>query len=132
MLFRFSAPVDPLAVRIDPYGTYDRDVSYWVGNVNPSIDLTGQLYGDLGGLGFLSRIDSNGTASSSPRDVSISNPFSVNALLFGAKYLGAGDGQDRFKITLVSAAVPVPSTLPLLGFGMLGLAWLRRKQRCHE
>lgn len=132
VLFRLSAPVDPLTVRIDPYGTYDRDVSYWVGNVNPvnpSINLTGKLYGDLGSLGLLSKIDSNGTVSSSYRDVSISNPFSVNALLLGAKYLGVSDGQDRFKITLMRAAVPVPSTLPLLGFGILALVWFRWKQR---
>lgn len=33
VLFRFSAPVDPISVRIDPFGTYDRDVSYWTGNI---------------------------------------------------------------------------------------------------
>lgn len=129
VLFRFSSPIDPSTVRVDPYGTYDRDVSYWTGNVNPSLDLTGKLYSDLGSHGFSSRIDNLGTASSSYRDVSISNPGPVNALLFGTQYLGAGDGQDRFKITLVRAAVPVPSTLPLLGLGMLGLVWLRWKQR---
>ena len=125
VLLRFSSLIDPLTVRVDPYGTYDRDVSYWVGNVNPSINLLGKTFGDLGGLGFLSRIDSDGTASSSFRDVSINNPFLVNALLIGAKYLGAGDGADRFKITLMSGnVVPVPGTLLMFGLGtVLFFGW---------
>lgn len=131
VLLRFDAPVDPLSVRIDPYGTYDRDASYWVGNVNSSIDLTGKGYGDLGGLGFLARNDSNGTTSTSYRDVSISNPLSVNALLFGAKYLGASDGEDRFKITKMSGnAVPVPGTMLLFGLGFsLFIGWHYRWRR---
>ncbi len=131
VLIRFDAPVDPLTVRIDPYGTYDRDASYWVGNVNSSIDLTGKGYSDLGSLGFLARNDSNGTSSSSSRDVSINNPSSVNALLFGAKYLGTGDGADRFKITKVSGnAVPVPGTLLMFGVGFaLFIGWHVRSLR---
>jgi len=133
VLFRFDAPVDPLTVRIDPYGTFDRDVSYWVGNVNSSIDglLTNKGYGDLGSLGFLTRIDSNGTSSSSYRDVLINNPSSVNAILFGAKYLGTGDGADKFKITKVTGnAVPVPGTLLMFGVGFaLFIGWHVRSRR---
>ena len=128
VLFLFSSPIDPLTVRIDPYGTYDRDVSYWTGNVVSPISLTGVLYGGLGALGFSGRADNDGTVSSSYRDVSINAPF-VNALLFGPKLGGGGD--DYFKITSMSAAVsvPEPSSLLLLGFGLLGLVWLRRKQQ---
>jgi hypothetical protein len=133
VLLRFSAPIDPTTVRIDPYGTYDRDVSYWAGHVNPSINLTGKAYGDLTGLGFLNRVDSNGTSSSSYRDVSINNPSAVNALLIGAKYLGTGDGEDRFKITKMSGqTVPVPGTLLMFGFGMVVFfGWHRCSNHCR-
>src|SRR5687767_10059559 len=95
---------------------------YWTGNVNPSLDLTGKSYSDLASLGFLARIDNNGTTSSSYRDVSISNPSSVNALLFGAKLNGSTYGEDRFKITKMSGGtVPVPGTLFMFAFGVAAL-----------
>lgn len=135
VLFHFDAPVDPLTVRIDPYGTFDRDVSYWVGNVGSSIDgfLTGKEYGNLEGLGFIAtRFDSDGTVSSSSRDVSINGPSSVNALLFGAQHFEANDAYaDRFKITKVSGnAVPVPGTLLMFGVGFaLFIGWHVRSRR---
>jgi hypothetical protein len=135
VLLRFSSPIDPLTVRIDPYGTYDRDVSYWTGNVNPSLDLTGKSYSDLASLGFLGRIDNNGTTSDSYRDVSITNSSSVNALLFGAKYNGASGGEDRFKITKMSGGtVPVPGTLLMFAFGAAGLFYWHRNSphRMHQ
>jgi hypothetical protein len=126
VLFLFSAPVDPTTVRIDPYGTYDRDVSYWTGTVGTPISLTGVSYGGLGALGFSSRIDNDGTSSSSYRDVPIVSPF-ANALLFGPKYGGEGDGYDYFKITKLSASVPEPASLMLLGAGLVGILIWRRK-----
>lgn len=129
VLFSFSTAVDPLSVRIDPYGTYDRDVSYWTGTVGlPSDLLAGETYASLGGLGFGGRIDNNGTVSSSPRDVSITS-LPVTAMLFGARVNGGGD--DYFKITSLTgtASVPEPSSLLLLGLGMLGLVWWRSKRQ---
>lgn len=131
VLFQFSAPVDPISVRIDPYGTYDRDVSYWTGNISlPSDLLVGETYSSLTGLGFFSRIDNNGTVSSRPRDVPIVSP-AVNALLFGARLNGGGD--DYFKITSLTgsaASVPEPSILLLISLGLLSGVWFRvRKAR---
>lgn len=129
VLFQFSAPIDPTSVRIDPYGTYDRDVSYWTGNITlPSDLLVGETYSSLSGLGFFSRIDNNGTVSSSPRNVPIVSPV-VNTMLFGPRYNGGGD--DYFKITGltgVTSSVPEPSSWLLLSLGLLGWILLQTRK----
>src|SRR4051812_10970796 len=53
VLFQFSSAVDPLSITIDPYGSYDRDVTYYVGGSAGTIDLTGNKLNDLAGLGFV-------------------------------------------------------------------------------
>jgi hypothetical protein len=121
VLFVFSAPVDITSVRIDPYGTYDRDVSYWTGNVGVPLDLTGVSYGGLAGLGFGPRVDSTADPSSSPRDVAIPPVGTfVNALLFGAQLYS--DQDDFFKITSMTVntrvSVAEPATLFLLWGGV--------------
>lgn len=134
VLFQFSRAVDPLSVRVDPYGTYDRDASYWTGNVTlPSDLLAGETYSSLtsSGVGFFSRIDNNGSVSSSPRNVAITSPF-VTALLFGPGYNSGGN--DFFKITSLTgtartSSVPEPSSILLLSLGLLGLVWLQRKMQ---
>lgn len=117
VLFIFDEQVEITSVRIDPYGTWDRDVSYWVGNVTPSLNLTGKSYTDLASLGFYSQVNNNGTASDSYRDVTIAAPRLGNALLFGALVDGSGSQsqssyQDYFKITSITAKVP-PETPPI-------------------
>lgn len=136
VLFKFSTPVDPLSVRVDPYGTWDTDVSYWVGNVNPSLSLSNFMYSDLGGLGFGSRIDQNGPYTSNPLNVPITSPL-VNALLFGTKIGGdpfsSASEKDRFKIASLTATVPEPSSFLLMGLGFAGLGlWSRKGQRSNR
>lgn len=134
VLFQFSTTVDPLSVRIDPYGTWDTDVSYWVGNVPSSLNLSDKTYGDLAGLGFSSRIDQNGPYTSSAQNVGINSP-PVNTLLFGAKLGGetfsskhhSKDHIDRFKITSLTANVPEPSSLILIGIGVAGIVFWHRR-----
>jgi hypothetical protein len=143
VLFLFSRPdgtplaVDPTSVVVDPFGvTYDTDVSYWLGNVGSSLNLSGKTYADLASLGFGSQVDNFADPSSSQRTVSIppvGGPF-YNALLFGAQ-IEPGGGEDYFKLrslTISTApppppSVPEPVTLVLMGLGMAGLQQYRRR-----
>jgi len=128
VLFQFSSAVDPLSVRIDPYGIYDRDVSYWTSTTALSSNLLlGETYASLSGLGFSPRIDDWGTESSDARDVSIASPV-VTSLLFGARHNGGEDGHDYFKISSITT-VPEPSSFLLMGLGMLSLVWIARKRQ---
>lgn len=158
VLFQFSAPVDITTVTIDPYGTWDRDVSYWAGNVVGTLNLDGKTYANLAALGFGSRVDDDGTTSSSSRNVAISGG-AVNALLFGAQVggqdptsytyncgsyqhprtcTGTDYSYDYFKISGLNATtvpppdtnpVPEPGTVVLLGTGVAALAVRYRRAR---
>jgi hypothetical protein len=129
VLFVFSTPVDITSVRIDPYGTYDRDVSYWTGLVTTPLNLTGVTYGGLAALGFGPRIDNTGSVSNSYRNVPIPPVGSyVNALLFGAQLYS--DQDDYFKITSMTVntrPVPEPSTIMLLTVGAAATLIRRRR-----
>lgn len=127
VLFQFSALVDVTSVRIDPFDTWDRDVSYFVGNAGIPLNLTGVTYAGLGGVGFGAMQSDSASASSLFRDVSINGGF-ANALLFGG-FLGGDDEDDRFKITSLTAttAVPEPGTMLLLVAGAGVLHRVRRR-----
>ena len=127
VLFQFSAPVDVTSVRIDPFDTWDRDVSYFLGTAGGPLNLTGITYAALGGLGFGGVQNDSASASNLFRDVSINGGL-ANAMLFGG-FLGGDDEDDRFKITSLSAttAVPEPATMLLLVAGSGVLHRLRRR-----
>lgn len=131
ILFTFDTPVDIESVVIDPYNSWDRDVSYWVGNVDPNLDLTGETYADLAGLGFGSRMDDYSNNSGDARTVSV-NQSNVNAILFGARIQETTTTEyiDAFKISKVSASVdtiPEPSSA-LLGLVGASALFLRRRR----
>lgn len=128
VLFIFDSSVEIDRVRINPSGNYfDRDVSYWMGNIDPSLDLSGATLGSLASLGFGTRIDNDSTIANTSRWVDVnSNTGGMNALLVGARVGGDAD-YDRFKIqTLEVTMIPEPSSLLLLGAALPLLARRRR------
>ncbi len=141
VMFSFGASaVDISSINIDPYGIYDRDVSYWVGNVAPGTDLTGKSYAQLSALGFTQgRFDALSTASENPLAVSIAK--TGNTILFGT-YVGeppnTGAGsttdEDRFKIASITAGPVVPPppvpepTTALFGLALMGFCSTSRRR----
>jgi PEP-CTERM motif len=136
ILFTFSAAVDITSVRIDPWGTYDRDVSYYVGNVTTPLNLTGVTYAGLTARGFGTRWDNTADASDAARNVQpiygLNGSEYVNAILVGGQMYS--DQDDWFKITSISGntrttnTVPEPTTLVLFGLGA-AMAVRRRTAR---
>ncbi|RYD22021.1 MAG: PEP-CTERM sorting domain-containing protein [Verrucomicrobiaceae bacterium] len=132
VLFVFSKKVELSTVKIHPSaGTFDLDASYWLGNIDSSLDLTGDSLASLMSSGFGSRINDDSVASNSPRILDITTPSGgVNALLFGARINGDANF-DRFKISALggSTVIPEPSST-MLALGALGLALGRRRRCC--
>lgn len=132
VLLVFDGPVDDVSIVVNPYGTWDRDVTYYTANLESPLDLSGLNYGDLGALGFSERVDDLSDRSKEARTVDITGGGngSFNAILIGAQQGNPGKkgNVDRFKIAGVSAnfVVPEPSSALL---GLLGGLLLLRRRR---
>lgn len=129
VLFLFESPQAMQSLTIDPWGTWDRDVSFWVGNVAPGISLTGATFDTLASLGFSSQMNSLNGAGDAALTLGLGGLVG-NALLVGA--LNPADGTpDRFKIrSLVTltptTVVPVPAAAWLFLSALGSIAGLRR------
>lgn len=111
VLFRFDTPVALQSLVVDPTGPWDRDVSFWVGTVDPAINLAGVPLANLTSLGFGGRIDVFNAPGESALPVSLGGLIG-NAILVSA-LLPADNSIDRFKIRSLTAGpatvVPVPA-----------------------
>lgn len=130
VLFVFDRPVEVDRLRVHPSGnSFDRDVSYWLGSIDESLDLTGSGFSDLASFGFGPRIDNDSTIGNGARWVDVnSNTGGLNALLIGARVNGDAN-YDRFKIQTLEVTVlpvPEPSSL-LLVAAALPLCFRRRR-----
>jgi len=129
VLFLFDSPQAMQSLTVDPYGVWDRDVSFWVGTVSPSVSLSGATFGTLAALGFSAQINSYNTAGEAPLTLSLGGLVG-NALLVGALHPADGSA-DRFKIrslvtTAGSSVVPAPAAVWLFLSALGSLAGLRR------
>ena len=129
VLFLFDSQQAMQSLTIDPYGLWDRDVSFWVGTVSPAVKLSSSTFGTLAALGFGTQVNSFNSAGEAPLTLSLGGLVG-NALLVGGLYPADGSA-DRFKIrslvtTVPISVVPVPAALWLFVSALGSLAGLRR------
>lgn len=146
VLFLFDQQVMFESITVDPFGTYDTDVSYWVGTVDLTTILDpATVVGNVitgGGIltlgdgedfetqGFNPQVDSDGPTTNSAVMHALGG-VSGNALLFGPRRDTSGKyDDDRFKIQALkidSVVIPVPAAAWLFGSALFGLVGLRRR-----
>jgi len=119
---------------LDISNASDRNVSYWVGNVDPAIDLNRISYSDLPGLGFQAQVDAIVIAGTGSLAIS-SGAGQTNAILFGASRLGRTDAlfiNSLQASRVVTSVVPLPAGVWLFSsalFGVLAVGISGRKRR---
>ena len=127
VLFVFNSVMDPTSIVINPFGAYDRDITYWVGNLGVNLSTL-----NLGTLGLGTQMWDDSTVSDNSRSVNLLGGTG-NALLIAARLPGnvADSNIDRFKIESLTAntAVPEPATFGMAGLALVGLGLLRRRSR---
>jgi hypothetical protein len=134
MLFNFSSPLEGISIKIDPWNTWDRDVTYFTRNSMTPFSLAGVQLSGLAALGFTGPTHSDSTPSTDIRTVALL-PGTSTSVLFGAR-VDNTDGVDRFKIKWLEGkiprddhAVPEPSTFVLLGSALAGIGAFRKFRR---
>jgi hypothetical protein len=133
VLFVFDQQVQFDNIVIDPFGKFDRDVSFWITDLTSlqtdltgldpaSLDITSALFG-------INTLDKNKKGSGAIT-IDLNNRIG-NALLFAPRAdAGNKKDNDAFKISSleVTAVVPVPAAVWLFGSGLIGLVGLARRK----
>lgn len=129
--FSFNFVADPLSVMINPYGVYDKDVSFWIGT--PGASLSALTLASLGMGPRMDSDDSSNPLNTAPRSVDLTSGGVGTSLLLSTRLSGNGadSNYDYFKIeTLtVNTAVPEPATFGMIGAALIGLGLVRRRHR---
>jgi hypothetical protein len=129
-VFEFSAPVDITSYYLNKFGS-DADSSWYVGNLAAGFDFTNKTLANLNALGLTS--GTNAWSSASDSNPLISPSVYGNYLILAANF-GASDRDDQFKIRTIVATqqnpdpVPEPSTMILVGSGLVALGFVARKR----
>jgi len=129
VLFQFSSLVSGVSININPYGTWDRSVTYYTGDAASGLNLDGATLAGLSALGLTNMQNNESTVSSTGRTVTLISG-AVNSILFGARVNDPADIPSYFKISELSATVssaPEPASFLLVGGSMIGLAALARR-----
>lgn len=84
-------------------------------------------FNGTGNSGFVFGLD--GAQSALAQATGFAGNFGDNVIGLSATATLASGGPETFFITNAAAPVPEPATYGMLGLGLLGLTWLRRKNR---
>jgi len=113
------------SIGVDPFSTESRTLSYWVGNVDPGLQLKDAAYVDLAALGFQRRVDT--VVPIGADTLLLPGNLQGNALLIGSGW--PGHGEAMYLTTLGAAPVPLPAALWLFGSACAAVAWVRWRHR---
>lgn len=127
VVFEFDQVVSFENLTVDPFGQFDRDISFWVGNSASLPDLLQETFDTLDDLaGFSNPTHLSASVSAAPFTHTLSG--TGNILIISASRV-LPHPEDRFKIAQISVqAVPVPAAAWLFGSAIIGLAGYRRKK----
>lgn len=124
IVLAFSQTVAMTSAVIDPYQFHDRDVGFWIGNVDlNSFSLDGERESDIAGLVGSSKISKTASASSAPLELDLEG-LTGNVLVLKAGDNQLFDLEDYFKfasITVETVEVPLPAGAWLFGSALMGL-----------
>jgi hypothetical protein len=135
LLFDFGSIHKLSSLSIGWYDT-DADIQVWIGTGSADINLAGKCVMTTGSactqtladLGFVAQALKSNVQNTGTATFGDSTPAGRYVLVSGASgLLNSGNaGNDHFKLSALTAYVPVPGTLALFGVGFLGLVGTRR------
>jgi len=134
ILFFFDQQVQFDNIVIDPFGKFDRDVTFWVADISAAqsnlTDLNPDHLDFPGSTVFGDPTFDYNSKGSGPLTIDLLGGTG-NALLFAAKAdAGSKGDNDYFKISSleVTSVIPVPAAAWLFGSGFIALAGAARRK----